>query len=376
MLNKLAAALFSCFVLWNFGQLFIHNPNFSKETVIFFSKIASIGWISFASFAFLFLVFFTKNEDIFKKYKFLFLAVFVLPTILIYKNWVGLITVDFIKFPWGWQDIWSNSIWCQIFFVYYASFLAAGFYLVVDFWRKTNDEIEREKSKIIFVTGIIAVLLGSVTDVIAPLLDIKSVPNIGNIIAMIWAAGVVYIMVKYDFLRITPFVAANEIVSIIPESLFLVGPDMRIITVNKSGLNLLGYKEKEVSGLSMESIFPSEEIKKCCGKEGFKKLLEKGRFRNKQANYLTKNEKLVPVSMSASLSKNRRGGWEYIVIVARDMRKNLKIQKRLEKMNKELREKIEELEKFRKVTIGRELKMVKLKERIAELEKKVNDKSD
>jgi len=48
---------------------------------------------------------------------------------------------------------------------------------------------------------------------------------------------------------------------------------------------------------------------------------------------------------------------------------NLHLEKEVRKRSRELKTKLEELEKFRKLTVGRELKMIKLKERIEELEK-------
>jgi hypothetical protein len=46
----------------------------------------------------------------------------------------------------------------------------------------------------------------------------------------------------------------------------------------------------------------------------------------------------------------------------------IKTQKRLEGINKELKDKMELLEKINRVTIGRELRMIELKKRIKELE--------
>jgi hypothetical protein len=57
----------------------------------------------------------------------------------------------------------------------------------------------------------------------------------------------------------------------------------------------------------------------------------------------------------------------------RDITERKKVEEQMTKVNKELELRIEELEKFSKLTVGRELKMIELKKRVKQLEEKPNN---
>jgi len=81
---------------------------------------------------------------------------------------------------------------------------------------------------------------------------------------------------------------------------------------------------------------------------------------------MTKDENGKPISMMAS----------FIDITARK-RAEEELKKKteeLEKSKKELEAKIHDLERFSKMSVGRELKMVELKKRIKELENELKKK--
>ncbi|TFG89825.1 MAG: hypothetical protein E4G71_06215, partial [Candidatus Atribacteria bacterium] len=96
ILNKVCAALLACFAVWSFGSIFIYNPRAAKDSVILFDNISSIGWVSFASFSLWFVLIFTERKKILK-IKMIYPALFILPLLLIYKQWTGFLTADFIK---------------------------------------------------------------------------------------------------------------------------------------------------------------------------------------------------------------------------------------------------------------------------------------
>src|SRR6056297_3019962 len=110
LLNRVCAAFLACFALWSYGFIFLHNPDTLEEPAILFNNLSSIGWISFASLFFWFALIFTEKKNILKS-KIFYLVIFFLPLVLIYKKWTGHLTADFIKLPWGWGRLWSNSIW-------------------------------------------------------------------------------------------------------------------------------------------------------------------------------------------------------------------------------------------------------------------------
>jgi len=153
----------------------------------------------------------------------------------------------------------------------------------------------------------------------------------------------------------------------------------------------------------------------------------KKEVRDKVLEFIAKDGTKIPVSLNCSVIR-RAGEFMSFVIVARDIRERLKYEKESEKAKvtleekvrertreleiakksleeskgileikvhartaeleeltrnlenevkkrtKELQERVDELERFRRLTVGRELKMIEMKKRILELEKELKSR--
>src|SRR5665648_491280 len=235
-LNRSCAAFFACLALWSFTYIFVQNLNSSEDTAIFFDNIGSIGWVSFASFFLWFSLVFTEKKKILKA-KIIYPLIFILPLLFIYKQWTGFFSSDYIKRPWGWEAIGASSMWWY-YYLYYLSFIIISLYLILNFRRKTKEPIKKKQVGIIFVATLIPLILATITDAILPELNIVMIPTMGNIITLIWAFGIVYAIVKYKLMVVTPAAAAENIISTMADSLILSDRQGNITSVNKAALDL------------------------------------------------------------------------------------------------------------------------------------------
>jgi PAS domain S-box-containing protein len=387
-LNRVCALLCVSFAIWSFGDLL---TNIYLKTNPFFS----IGWCIFPSFALWFILVFTKKKRIFK-YWIIYLLFFLLPLIFIYKQWQGLLLVDIATTPYAWFTVWSKSIWTYLYYAYYLSFILTGFYLVFDFMRKTKDFAEKSQAKIILIVGIITLILGSVTNVLLPELKIHIVPSIASILTTIWAAGTVYAITKYGLMTVTPTLATEAVIMSLTDSLILVNLEGKITFANKTTSDLLGYKGGELIGKSID--FLTE------GKPSFEGLLKEEIIRNYETNYVSGSGEKIPVSLNSSLIKDKSGKLAGAVVIAHDIReirkliaelgekiKTLEVASRkaektrlatlniledVEETRIALQERVAELEKFNKLSVGRELKMIELKEEIQRLKTGLEQKQE
>lgn len=137
----------------------------------------------------------------------------------------------------------------------------------------------------------------------------------------------------------------NNIIRDMFDSLIIFGPDCKIKMVNNSTLNLLGYKEEELLGQQIESLFAEEEDRK----EFSRELFGQGHFLKYEIKFRHKNGELVPVSLATSILKtphcperlpiqecpvfkeNRKHCPELqgFVSIARDLRETKKLQEQL-----------------------------------------------
>lgn len=325
LFNRVFAALLACFVVWSFTSIFIQNLNSSKDTVMLFDNIGSIGWISFASFFLWFALIFTEKKKILKT-RIIYPLIFILPLLLIYKQWTGFLVVDYIKQSWGWGSVWLDSIWTYLFYLYYLSFIVIGLYLILNFGRKTEEPIKKKQAKIIFFSALVSLVFSTLTDVILPELNIRTIPSsLGNVITFIWASGIVYAIAKYKLMVITPVAAAENIISTMADSLILLDREGNIASVNKAVLDLSGYGEDELKGKSVEIFFREKDFKNTL----LDKAIKKETIRNYELNFKIKTGDNIPVVFSSSTMMDEARGMAGIVCIIKDITERKKAENAL-----------------------------------------------
>jgi diguanylate cyclase (GGDEF)-like protein/PAS domain S-box-containing protein len=110
----------------------------------------------------------------------------------------------------------------------------------------------------------------------------------------------------------------DNIVNNMIDTLTVVDQDAKISTMNKATCKLLGYKEEELIGRPVETLFAVGEEIPLSGVK-LEKLIEEGEVSNYETYYKTKEGKKIPVLFSCSVMKNEDGGIICIVCTARDI---------------------------------------------------------
>ena len=157
----------------------------------------------------------------------------------------------------------------------------------------------------------------------------------------------------------------------LPLAICTVNPTEIIVDINQATKKLIGYNEVDIVGQEVSFLFKEKAVIS----KFFKKVLKEGLVKNKEVILVTKNKKEIPVSISASIRKDYNKNVIGYFLAISDITEIKKFQEHLEEKveerTKELQGKIEELERFHKLAVGRELKMISLKEKIEELEKQI-----
>jgi diguanylate cyclase (GGDEF)-like protein/PAS domain S-box-containing protein len=313
-LNRVCSLLIMCFAVWSFGMIFVHNPASTKETARFFDNICSIGSCSFGSLTLWFALILTRNRRAFRHgYIYPFLA--LVPFILIYKQFTGWLNVDYVRTDYGWAEVWGTSFWVYFFYVYYISSAVGSLVIIRRYAGRQEDALLRRQALIIFWSILLALVLGTLTDVILPELGVEGFPDLGNVLAGIWAMGIVYAIVRYRFMSITPAMATENIIVTMPDALILLDHAGRITTVNKATCDLLGYSKGELEGRYAGIIFASENFERAESEN----VLKGDRVPAIEFLLKAKGGKNIPVSLSSSSLKDEAGKRAGTVCIARDI---------------------------------------------------------
>ena len=166
----------------------------------------------------------------------------------------------------------------------------------------------------------------------------------------------------------------EDFTTFLPIAVCDVTPIGIITFVNKALQELVDYKEIDIVGEPVETLFlEKKEIEKILAEVSKKEII-----RNEELTLISKRKKKISVSLFISSRKDKEGNFLGYFLGIIDISELKKLQEemeaKIEERTKELQEKMEELEKFNRLAVGRELKMIELKEEIERLKKEEKDK--
>ncbi|HWY98393.1 MAG TPA: PAS domain-containing protein [Bacteroidia bacterium] len=150
------------------------------------------------------------------------------------------------------------------------------------------------------------------------------------------------------------------------DPLVTISTEGKITDMNEATVNITGIEREKLIGSDFFDYFTEPQK----AREVYQEVFAKGFVIDSPLKLRHKNGKLTDVLFNGSVYKDDRGNVLGVVIVARDITAQKQLAEReIAGREKELM-RIEELERFRKLTVGRELKMIELKKEIQELRSK------
>ncbi|NOZ57962.1 MAG: PAS domain S-box protein [Euryarchaeota archaeon] len=149
------------------------------------------------------------------------------------------------------------------------------------------------------------------------------------------------------------------------DAIFLFAPDGTILDANPAALELLGQRSKEelIGGRCYRVVHGREE--RCSAREcTIERVLRGEQVRGMLHRHRSAGGGLIEVEVSASGVRDSGGRVVAVVEAARDVTSR-------ERARRELESRIAELERWRRVTVDRELRMAELKEENRRLRREV-----
>ena len=152
------------------------------------------------------------------------------------------------------------------------------------------------------------------------------------------------------------------------DAIIMIDDDGKVIFWNKCAEEMFGYKAEEIIGRDIHLLCAPKRYYDSY-RRGFDLFRKSGEGevigKTTEVTALRKNGEEFPVELSVGAFR-MKNGWHAVAIV-RDISER-------KRMEKELKDKIEELERFYKMAVDRELRMVELKKEIDDLRRKCGEK--
>lgn len=155
-----------------------------------------------------------------------------------------------------------------------------------------------------------------------------------------------------------------KIIESSPDMIYSVDNNCVIVFINKNGYEVLGFCASELIGSHIREIFPPATLIKV--EKALGRLERKGMIFIDDGKIIKKNGELLKVEINLMAIYASSGRFLWAGCIVRDITEK-------GKLNRELEERIKELEEFYDIAVERELKMIEIKEEAkrlkAELEK-------
>lgn len=160
---------------------------------------------------------------------------------------------------------------------------------------------------------------------------------------------------------------ARSLIEASLDPLVTISADGKITDVNEASVKVTGVNREKLIGTDFSNYF-TEPTK---AQEGYRQVFEKSFVSDYPLTIRQAGGKLTDVLYNASVYKDDKGNVLGVFAAARDITAQKQLAEReVAEREKEL-QRIEELERFRKLTVGRELKMIELKKEIEELKEEI-----
>jgi PAS domain S-box-containing protein len=211
---------------------------------------------------------------------------------------------------------------------------------------------------------------GLISEVIFPLLN-QVVPPLTSALFSFSGVFIAYAIFKYEFLAISPALAFERIFNTMKDALIVADQNGEIILFNDATMNMTGYLKDELLNRSLDQLLTDKDMQQIDFKYFQNKSLD-----NERMNFIHKTN-LTPtkIQISSKPFVTQTGSAQGLVLVAHDISAREELIEHLEKKtfelesSKKILEKtMEEVQRLNTTMVGREVKMVELKNRIRELE--------
>ncbi len=293
--------------IWSFAYSFAYTAD-NVYSFSFWNKLSAIGWCAFPALILYMAMVIQRNKGLnnpfIKAVIFAPVAVFWFISVFLFK-------------PDAAPDKLISSFFYIGDFVYNTGYLFISIIMMYLWGRRSKNQNEKKQAAIIVASSSAPFLMNLLTQTILPAFGVASLPNMGQLYALLMLWGVYYAIRNYEFFDIPSALITNELFDEIIDLTFLTDTEGNILRINRQVTKLLQYEEGELIGTSItdliENVYLADLIASCDFDAKPAKLDE--------VEVYTKDGHIIPLSLSLRpLVDSKRRRLLGILIIGEDIR--------------------------------------------------------
>jgi PAS domain S-box-containing protein len=150
------------------------------------------------------------------------------------------------------------------------------------------------------------------------------------------------------------------------DPLVTISPDGKITDVNEATAKVTGVPREKLIGTDFSNYFTEPEK----AREGYRQVFAKGSVTDYPLTIRHVDGRQTDVLYNASVYRDALGNVLGVFAAARDVTAQKRAEAQVAEQRAKELERLAELERFQKLTVGRELRMIELKKEIEDLKRK------
>ena len=308
--NRIFSLLCLAMAVYAFAE-FMYRPAVDADTAKFWIKIAGF-WVFCPPLLLHFALLFTEKHGLLKN-KILYLLLY-LPTAAIYTSgtffdfYIG----EPVKKYWGYTyGLPNQSFPFCVGVTWNFILIITALTMIVKDNAGLKPGNKKTQVKYIFAS-IVFVVTSSLFTEIFPRAFKMEIPEMNTAIMTVFVLIIAHGIMKYGFFSLEPIKVADNILSTMKSSLFVLKPDGKIAFVNDAAQKTFLYEKSEMENSPIDIIIPDKNDISRIINPGYdlKEIID--------VTARTKTGKLIPVSISKSEIRKGGGRVKGIVVIAID----------------------------------------------------------
>lgn len=345
-LNKYSVLVCLSLGMWNFCYTFFYIAP-DKSSAWMWYKLASIGITAFPAFTLYFFLILTKRDKFFK-HKYQYIAFYLIPSFLVVTNLLNNTTalaqnIVQSSIGLGWTYVNSGTsifYWIALFYLYLYFYIT--FLCLYKWYKESNYLREKNQAKIFIIVDAVVLLLGSVTDLIHPLIN-NAIPPMANLFTSLFIFCYWYIIRRYNVFDVNYIASPELILDTIMDPVMVIDESYKIINTNSAVKDTLGYSSEYLKDKNLIDILADD---KYCTNNDLAKLFKNKEINNKEINIINSKGEIINSLLSSSVAEDNVDGFLGIVIAFKDITAIKAAENKLKSINYKYKQAADDLYKI------------------------------
>jgi len=322
--HRLFVALCGALAVWAFAYAHIYPPG-SDSTHWFWYRVAASGYCIFPAVALHFFLAISHWARLTRR-RWVLIPLYLPGTAFLWRAWTGpFLASGFEAGPLGTVEMQnSSSPWYVAYFAYYLGSMAVGMMSLWQDGRSAPTERDRARSRRIAYATLVAALALTVTDFALPSMGVP-LPSVAQMVLVVWLLGAWRSLVRYRLQTPTLEVAVDEIIAKISDLIVLAELDGRVVKVNHVVRDLLGYEESTLVGRQLTLLAGNSGAMQ----DAVATVLSARADATWELDLATSGGQTIPAQVAVGPVADARGVMVGIVLVARDLRQQRRLQQEM-----------------------------------------------